>query len=426
MKLTATLLALGILATSLPQAALGQAAPTRSVTAIPHAQSACDFAVNLGARLHFRGDRGLITNGTAYNLSTDGGATYCPVTAPGGSNDVEAVHVAHDGNLFVFTDEQHYRSADDGATWTQLTDLPSGANAAVVTSSANGSLVASLGSGFLAQVWSSTDGGVSWTRNRDIEGYGSFLPDGRYVYVGSDGMYAADLTAGGAGSRIGDKPGSTVYAFAMADATRGYAIATVSGGLAAFRTDDAASSWTQLGTLSGAQVARVFNSPRIIVQPVGREGFVQYEDWEGTNDGYVRYAEATGTLEQILPVIPDSLRDGRAPTTKTGGLHAFTLDDVLWKPYNSLLSRITDAASGAPAAPVETVAASPNPTAGEVWLGDWPAGTRVRVADGLGRTVAAGRLAAGAFDLAGLPPGCYVLALRDGARRGVARVQVLR
>jgi len=161
---------------------------------------------------------GADSNGTALNdvwRSTDDGATWMQVTprATWPARDEQSTVVLPDGSIVLIggLDNNYsllndvWRSADDGATWTQMTThagWPVRSFPGVVAP-ADGSIVVMGGLGGngvpMNDVWRSTDDGATWEQVNTSAGWSArafqksiALPDGSIVLLGgADGIGTA-------------------------------------------------------------------------------------------------------------------------------------------------------------------------------------------------------------------------------------------
>lgn len=221
-----------------------------------------------GSRLVVGGLQGL--NATVW-ASADGGATWTPPFSLANMPFSAAVASSASGDRLVAAATNGYlaTSADGGATWTQRTGAPgpdcmwwavaSSADGAKLAATHTGSLVNSVPGG----VWTSTDGGATWTdrsaalRAADANGRAdcralASSADGARLVAACKGAVLVSADAGATWAVSKRWLGSADAVASSADGSRLLA-ADNSGGTPVHTSTNGGASWTTLAALGRLQ-----------------------------------------------------------------------------------------------------------------------------------------------------------------------------
>lgn len=338
----------------------------------------------------------VVTGGaTGTYRSTDGGAEY--VGANTGNTSIGPTRGFTQGGDYLYkcTSNGAFRSADDGASWTSVSDgLPQLLCHGMAYASGVVWVVTPTG------VYNSDDQGEAWSAaglaGLDVR---CISLDGGYAYVGTqgDGLFRS---ADGGQSWESINNGSTSSSFRAIEAHNGVLYAGGQIGTGVFRSTDGGNSWVLLdnGIPAGSYRGFAAQGAWIAAGSFGGGVYISSDDgdsWMAINEGLED--EKIFDLEfseTHLLAATNEAGAWRVPIAELGA-------------PASVMSMMSDA---------ERMAPWPNPCAEVLHVAGHP-GTPFTVTDELGRTVVSGRLNGTALDVSNWPRGIVHVQMGHGGER---------
>jgi hypothetical protein len=255
--------------------------------------SGIDFAASNPNFVVRVGSSGQIASDVAY--SNDNGQTWKPcATAATGyttANEMGSVAVAADGSAFVVAPARNFgvpaRTTNNGASWTAVTGLPTGA--VVASDRVMASTFYATAQGML---YVSIDGGATFASANTFTGNGAPRPvfgQAGEVWVASTGGFYQFTDFGATKTTVTTATKANGVGFGMAAPGMShpavFIIGTVAGQYGFFRSDDGAgATWTrfndtahQFGALQGNFIAGDKNVYGRAYLTTGGRGFVYYD-----------------------------------------------------------------------------------------------------------------------------------------------------
>jgi len=310
----------------------------------------CLIIVNNGAYSQYT-NAGLVTSGVGGTLPTCvGGVALAPGAGPytfaftsqsglpavaswySIASSSDGTRLAICGGVYVYT------STDSGVSWTAHTVAPAGKYLGWITSSADGTRLATAVFSGSGDIFTSTDSGATWTDRsgagtRNWSGITS-SSDGSHITAISFGWNTTSSADGGATWTTPVSGGGGFGWDGLAsDSTGQYLAVIIAGGIAPFTSSNYGSTWTQhpgaTGSAAFDAIASSSDGSHLVAAVGNGSGYM----WTSTNFG-VSWTQQTGSGSRPWYSVASS-SDGThlAATSTTGG----TIGDI----YTSADSGVT-------------------------------------------------------------------------------------
>ncbi|MEO5700668.1 MAG: hypothetical protein ABIS17_09835 [Casimicrobiaceae bacterium] len=387
----------------------GSSCANQSVTALTRSATNLDtfYAATVGP---------VFTYCSEIARSTDGGVHWTPVpghvgqgTPSGGAYFFRVEHVAGSAPKLYAGERYLWVSADDGATWRDITPVAGALRDFAVDRSGSGNLYALAASG----LYKSVDGGANWTAlATDLPA--EFAPaaiapdasDPRHVYLagsnasGSMPVRLYESTDGGSTWTLrgtlpdGIPPGNVTARLAVAPDASNVMQFTISSG--AWRSDDRGATWRPLLSPTGNKLVPAAMATANVVY-AGDLGY-----------GVMRSSDGARTFAPRSDWLPGAIVD----QIRVGGVNAFHYFAILARGSNGVASRLAarDASTALwqdrtpPLSPLEGIGAlATHPISGPTYV---ITGNRLQrtVDGGLTWEVLTERIASGIVDQLAIAP----------------------
>jgi photosystem II stability/assembly factor-like uncharacterized protein len=358
--------------------------------------------------------------------SGDDGATWTRLTDSSWSGNLTSITVAPNGDVFAIIGMVLYRSTDNGGKWDSI--ATSGTSFHTVAVTAAGTIFTAPG--YAEGITRSTDGGASWKSltlpEREIDVYSIVAAGGDTIYAGTDGWwklsFIRSIDNGETWSRVDDMPNVNRLALkggGMLFASTSQNADTLTPCL--YRSIDFGSTWSP-ASLKNVNITSLATNARGDLFAGMRENLSR----KTTLSGLYRSNDNGETWSPMNVGIIDTNVTTVAITGR--GYAIVGTDHGL---YRSVASTLDVPAPGLPAAQA-TLECLPNPFAANASIRFTlaePGQVRLSILNALGQEIAApidGRLEVGphatTFDSQRLPAGAYYCRLSAGGHTTSMRI----
>jgi hypothetical protein len=203
---------------------------------------------------------------TKVYRSTDNGTTWKWLIDTSWKEQVQALTVGPNGNVYVIVGSVLYGSANDGTSWDTL-DV-SGVSFHTVTVTANGTIVTTPGYG--EGIRRSTDGGATWTRMKlplsEVDVYAISSTEVDTIYAGANGWSTTSLMRSTDNGQTWTEQGGMLHiaVYALAQKAGGYFFvgtwASDSNHSTVYRSNNFGATWKPAGLMKARVTSLATNT----------------------------------------------------------------------------------------------------------------------------------------------------------------------